>query len=284
MDFKFICILFILFFVYSFIGWCMEVVVTLYTTKKLVNRGFLVGPICPIYGFGGTLMALTLSRYSEDPFVVFGMAILICTVLEYFTSYIMEKMFKARWWDYSDHKFNLNGRVCLENIIAFGVLALAMIYFIYPILSNFFDSFNEKLIYIISAVLLVVGLSDLILSYTTISGFKKIVTSNVKQDNTEEITKRVRKALQSKTGFVGHLYKRLVSSYATWQASESLIVSIPKRVIEAATKVSNAAIDTVNKTTKAINENVNKTGEAINRNIKKVNKEITKSLNNRKKK
>ena len=113
---------------------------------------------------------------------------------------------------------------------------------------------------------------------------KKIVTSNVKQDNTEEITKRVRKALQSKTGFIGHLYKRLVSSYATWQASESLIVSIPKRVIEAATKVSNAAIDTVNKTTKAINENVNKTGEAINRNIKKVNKEITKSLNNRKKK
>jgi len=73
-----------------------------------------VGPWCPIYGFGAVFISLLLSRHAEDPLAVFGLAILICGILEYSASYMLEKIFHARWWDYSTKKFNLNGRVCAD--------------------------------------------------------------------------------------------------------------------------------------------------------------------------
>ena len=102
----------LLFFTGSILGWCIEVCCKLIQYHRFINRGFLVGPWCPIYGFGTVFISVLLTRYSEDPFAVFGLAILICGVLEYTTSYMMEKIFHARWWDYSTKKFNLNGRIC----------------------------------------------------------------------------------------------------------------------------------------------------------------------------
>ena len=102
-----LCFYFVLFLIYSFIGWLMEISFTLYKDKTLVNRGFLMGPYCPIYGCGCILIILLLKRYLNDFIVLFIMSMVICSILEYLTSYIMEKLFKARWWDYSKKKFNI---------------------------------------------------------------------------------------------------------------------------------------------------------------------------------
>ena len=112
-----VSVYFILFIIYAMIGWFIEIINGLIQTKKFVNRGFLIGPYCPIYGVGGILITLLLSKYYDDPIVLFFMGIAVCGILEYLTSYIMEKFFKARWWDYSKRKFNINGRICLETII-----------------------------------------------------------------------------------------------------------------------------------------------------------------------
>lgn len=85
----------------------MEISFTLYKDKTLVNRGFLMGPYCPIYGCGCILIILLLKRYLNDFIALFIMSMVICSILEYLTSYIMEKLFKARWWDYSDRRFNI---------------------------------------------------------------------------------------------------------------------------------------------------------------------------------
>ena len=90
---------FLLFILYSFLGWCLEVGVKLYDDHRFVNRGFLIGPYCPIYGFGAIFMSLFLNRYLEDPLVLFIMIVVSCSILEYTTSYVLEKVFHTRWWD-----------------------------------------------------------------------------------------------------------------------------------------------------------------------------------------
>lgn len=112
-------IYFLLFFIYSVMGWILEITCKFIEYKKFANRGFLIGPYCPIYGFGALFITLFLGRYSNDIIALFVMTILICGVLEYFTSYIMEKIFKLRWWDYSRRKYNINGRICLDTLIPF---------------------------------------------------------------------------------------------------------------------------------------------------------------------
>ena len=123
----------ILFFAFSFLGWLMEVMVVIFKERKIVNRGFLIGPCCPIYGFGGLIMTLLLQNIKNNPIILFLLSLLICSVLEYGTSYVMEKLFHARWWDYSNRKFNINGRICLTNMIAFGLLGCLIIYILDPI-------------------------------------------------------------------------------------------------------------------------------------------------------
>ena len=106
---------FLLFIIYSFLGWCIESIYCMIEQRKVVSRGFLIGPYCPIYGWGALIMIFTLQRYLNDPIVLFVMGALVASVIEYITSLVMEKIFHARWWDYSHMKFNVNGRICLTN-------------------------------------------------------------------------------------------------------------------------------------------------------------------------
>ena len=131
---------------YSILGWILEMVVCSIADKKVVNRGFLVGPYCPIYGCGCLLIIALLHKYQDDPFTLFIMAVIVCSLLEYFTSYVMEKLFKARWWDYSDRKFNINGRICLDNLFLFGILGLLIFYIVNPLFSGFIDKINDTLL------------------------------------------------------------------------------------------------------------------------------------------
>ena len=136
----------LLFFSYSFIGWLMEVIIKLIQYKRLINRGFLIGPYCPIYGWGGILISLLLQKYVDDPLALFLFTIFICSILEYYTSYFMEKLFNARWWDYSSKKFNVNGRICLDTMIPFGLLGMLIMYVINPFLINVYKSIDFSII------------------------------------------------------------------------------------------------------------------------------------------
>lgn len=201
-----LCFYFILFLIYSIIGWIMEVIFTLFKDKTLVNRGFLIGPYCPIYGCGCVLIILLLKRYSNDFFVLFIMSMVVCSILEYLTSYIMEKLFKARWWDYSDRKFNINGRICLETMIPFGLLGCLLMYVINPFISGFISKVPKDILNPISIVLFVLFVIDNIASYSIITKLH-LHTNKIVMDNTEEITKKVREYVTNHSKFGRRLMK-----------------------------------------------------------------------------
>ena len=113
--------LILMFFIFSFIGWVWEVIYIGFTEGVIANRGMFHGPWLPIYGVGGVLILLLLGRFKQHPFIVFLLAILLCGSMEYLTALAIEFIFRCRWWDYSTKFMNLNGRICLEGLLLFGV-------------------------------------------------------------------------------------------------------------------------------------------------------------------
>lgn len=199
---------FSLFIFYSFIGWTIEVVWNLFTDKKLVNRGFLIGPYCPIYGVGCLLLILLLGRFKSEPVILFFMSIIVCSVLEYSTSYIMEKLFKARWWDYSEYPLNLNGRICAATLVPFGILGVLVVYYLNPFVSKFVP-FNDIFFYIT----LVLFVLDFGISFGIIENMKGTITV-ITKDSTEEITKMVKEKILSKS----FLHKRLLRAFPSFMS------------------------------------------------------------------
>ena len=197
-----ICNYILLFFIYSFLGWCLEVGCKLVSDHKFVNRGFLIGPYCPIYGHGALIMTILLHKYLNDPVTLFIMIILVCSILEYFTSYFLEKIFHTRWWDYTHYKFNINGRICLETMIPFGVFGLFIMYVTNPFFMGIITSIMSGLRYFICIILIIVYIVDNILSFKIIKNIQT-VSRNVqkkqiiKKDDTERITELVRKQIES---------------------------------------------------------------------------------------
>lgn len=117
---------------YSLVGWIAEVCFVFITERHLENRGFLTGPFVPIYGFGALAMIYFVSPYITNPFLVFIASVIIASVLEYFTHLALDKIFHIKLWDYSKKRFNLHGRICLENSLLFGVLGLFLLYVLHP--------------------------------------------------------------------------------------------------------------------------------------------------------
>ena len=201
-------ILFLLFILYSFIGWSLEVVQELILKKKFINRGFLIGPYCPIYGIGAVTMIISLSKYYDDVWTLFIMCIVLFSILEYTTSYIMEKLFKARWWDYSKFRFNINGRICLETTIPFGLGGIFIMYILNPMLLHILNSLPHILLILFTIVIGLLFVLDICISINVISNFKK-TAKKIKQDNTEEITKKVKDTLLNKN----YIKRRLIKAF-----------------------------------------------------------------------
>ena len=202
-----VCFLFILFIIYSIIGWITECIACSIEWKRLIkDRGFLIGPYCPIYGWGGLCAYLILNRYYGDPITLFILAAVGASILEYFTSYWMEKLFKARWWDYSNRRFNLEGRVCLGNALLFGLMGMAFVYFINPTITNLLDKIPSNILIIISIVVFIIFLIDNILTFTIVTKLKLRITK-IKRDSTSEIDKQVKEFLTSYSFFIKRLFK-----------------------------------------------------------------------------
>lgn len=188
-------IYFMMFMIYAVAGWIMECTLGVIQKHKFVNRGFLIGPYCPIYGVGVVSVSLLLTRFSKNYLLLFFLACLVCGVLEYLTSYFMEKIFKARWWDYTKRKFNINGRVCLETLIPFGIISVIVISFVNPWLLDKLYMIPHNVLTIIVCSFFVIYLIDTFVSFNIILKFKNL--SKQEKDNTEEITKKVRETAEA---------------------------------------------------------------------------------------
>lgn len=196
-----------LFLIYSFIGWIIEVVYTLIDQKKFVNRGFLIGPLVPIWGTGAILITLIL-KPDDSLFNLVISSAFIGTFLEYVVNYLMEKMFKVRWWDYSTLPFNINGRVWLGSSCVFGLGGLLIVKVMNPLFFRLFSFINEFVFSIIIMVLLLLVLADFCISFNIIHKLK-ISVDSVRKDYTEEISKKVKTILMSKSMW----FKRLLNAF-----------------------------------------------------------------------
>lgn len=217
---------FLMFIIYAMFGWLIEIVNGWIRGRKFVNRGFLVGPYCPIYGVGGVAITLFLNQYYDKPITLFVMAVVLCAVLEYITSYLMEKLFKARWWDYSKRKYNINGRICLETMIPFGLLGCFIIYISNPLIYKLFALCSPTIINVIAIIILILFVIDFIISMRIITSFRKSAITFFTKDNTEEITRMVKETLDNARGLINN---RLVKAFPNVKYKiESLLDNVKK--------------------------------------------------------
>ena len=220
-------IYFLLFISYAFLGWCMEVTCKFIQYKKFINRGFLIGPYCPIYGWGALAITILLKRYMEEPLVLFVMSTLICSIIEYLTSYFMEKKYHARWWDYSNKKFNINGRICLETLIPFGILGVAIMYGTNPILFKLYNQIPQLVINILTVILFIGFIVDNIISSNIISSIN-VEGNKLIKDNTEEITEKIKQVLRQKSA----LHRRLINAYPGLKDIKVKIKKVEQKIDE----------------------------------------------------
>ena len=175
---------FLFFVIYSFFGYICEVIYVSICTKRITNRGYLYGPIVPIYGFGaiGIIVSLSwaydLNEWYSIP-LVFLLGFLLTSILEYFVSWIMELIFHMRWWDYSDKFLNIKGRVCLRNSSMFGLLVVAVLYLLHPYVVipfvSLISGFGNLWFYIISGILFILIMVDTVLSTIKQVNISKVI-------------------------------------------------------------------------------------------------------------
>lgn len=209
---------YLLFWIYSFLGWVMETCFVSFKSRKFINRGFLLGPYCPIYGTGGVLL-LFLNNYQNEPVIAFILSIFVCSLVEYLTSYILELIYRVRWWDYSNRFFNINGRICLFNSFFFGLFGMLAICFLNPFFTNKIISLNMTIKIVLLIIIFIFTSIDMFITFSAMFDFRKYVNSlkektfanlfKVNSDSTEEMSKRVRDSLKEKT----FIHKHLLNSF-----------------------------------------------------------------------
>ncbi len=212
---------FLIFIVYSIIGWCMEELVSIVMYSKITNRGFLLGPVCPIYGWGALLLTFLLRNVTNIP-IIFFISIVASAILEYLTSYIMEKLFRVRWWDYSEKPLNLHGRICAENLLVFGIMGVLVIRGVNPLLLSAISSISPALRIGIAVTFLIIMLLDVAVALWLII-VCRVTVGTTEVDATDEITRRVRQILCDKGKIKGKLNRRMVNAFPTMEAKKKTI-------------------------------------------------------------
>lgn len=149
-----------MFFILAFIGWIWEVLLFFFTEHAFINRGVYRGPYLPVYGVGGLLLLFLLRPLKRRPFLVFCASAVICSALEYFTGYFLEKRWGLKWWDYSGHFMNLHGRICLAGAVIFGLGGMALICFCLPAYERLYGKISPKWRIAVCIILLLAFVAD----------------------------------------------------------------------------------------------------------------------------
>lgn len=161
------------FFLYGFVGWCTEVGFAAVKQRRFVNRGFLNGPICPIYGVGVTFVILLLTPFSRNVFFFYVFSVIVVTILEGTTGWAMDKIFHNKWWDYSHMPFNLGGYVCLLFSMLWGAACIFIIYFLHPAVYKGLSLLPNALELVLTILLFAVLLADITVTFSAIFKFNK---------------------------------------------------------------------------------------------------------------
>ena len=177
------------FIIYSIAGWILESVYRSYREKKIINTGFLNGPLCPIYGIGAIIMFLFLRQFSNNIIILFTVSLIGMSLWEYLVGYLLEKIFKTKYWDYSDHKINIKGRVCLSNSICWGILGVIFVKYIHPFVKDLVFKVDIRLLHYIISIIAIVLLADLIVTIIKVKNIKMTLKK------VEEINKEIKAKL-----------------------------------------------------------------------------------------
>ena len=215
-------LLVLLFFTFSFLGWCMEVTLKYIQFHRFINRGFLIGPCLPIYGTGVTVITLSVYLVGGEFRTISGVflaSMISSGALEYFSSWIMEKLFHARWWDYRQKPMNLHGRIWIGNLLLFGLAGVILSEIVVPPVMMFYLRIPAIIRWIVSGVLAVTAIVDAVVSYGITSTVKKEMYQYSGRDNTEEVSRVVRETLSNRS----LLYRRLMEAYPNMKVSMSRV-------------------------------------------------------------
>lgn len=161
------------FLIYSFAGWLLESIYKTILEKKLVNSGFLYGPFCPIYGIGALIIYFFLNCFCDNAVTVFLAGFVVLSVWEYIVAWAIEKIFHEKYWDYSNYKFNINGRVCLLNSIFWGALGVIFTYIVHPFVQAQIIKVNSILLIVITVILIILMLVDTVISVIKLTNISK---------------------------------------------------------------------------------------------------------------
>lgn len=161
-------VLFLVFTVYSFLGWLCESIFCSIPAGKFINRGFLNGPFCPVYGVGGILVVSVLTPFLHNLITLYLAGVIITSLLEYITGFALEKLFHTKYWDYTNHKFNLQGRICLENSLLFGVMCVVGMLCIHPTLMRLLGMIPGLMLPIVSGTFILYFTCDTVITVRTI--------------------------------------------------------------------------------------------------------------------
>ena len=234
-----------IFFIYSVIGWLTEVVYAFALHGKFVNRGFLKGPVCPIYGFGIVVTVLCLTPVENFLPALFIGSVILTTLLELGTGYILERFFKTRWWDYSDRHFNYHGYICLSFSLLWGLACVFVVDVIQPVIMIAINKISHKIGLIIICISALFMLADLVTTLVSMIDMTKSIDKFEKmqkrlellQDNMREKAAEINEKLSEQhseyeilkekaTQFSGEMrekYKRLFDAFPHVETSGRLV-------------------------------------------------------------
>ena len=193
-----VCKYFMIFAIISFFGWCGEEIYAIFIAKTKTNRGYLVGPFCPVYGFGGLLFLFILHFFENNIIILFIASIFSFAFIEYFGSLILEKLFNIKLWNYENKKFkyNIHGRIALETLIPFGIIGTLAYLYIYPFFYNLVNSMEFNSLCALSIVIFSLGMIDFIYSTIVIIKIGKN-NKNKNKDITDKKNEKVKKQLKN---------------------------------------------------------------------------------------
>ena len=230
------------FFIYSIIGWIFESTYCSIKAKPphFINRGFLFGPLCPIYGTGLVAVAFLMQPFSNlDPVAKFLVAAGVCTIIEYIASYAMEKIFHVRWWSYHNswYNFTINGRVSFWTSIGFGLGGLFVLDYIHPHIIDFVDSFSFGMKMAISVSCIIIFILDNYMSSAAASSVKHALKGG-KVDLTDEIKRYAVNYYRKQTRKTRRLAKKLLKQMKRAQKiAIKQLKGAPKRIMKQAAKI-----------------------------------------------
>lgn len=174
--------LMLFFAIYSFLGWTMESIFASINERKVINRGFLTGFFCPIYGFSAVLIIETAKWIGvnfENTYTALAAnvlaAIILVTALEYITGFLLQRIFNCKWWDYSDNAFNLHGYICLKYSLLWGLLTFLLIQVIHPVIAEGVYSIPDAFRSYLAAILLLYFLADTAKSVVDTLDLRKVI-------------------------------------------------------------------------------------------------------------